>query len=177
MPVEPTTRAQVLQIATTQTEVTNGAVGHVTEYDRNITHLFNKQTKVSQTIANLLAIIRKGTANRNQAQTDITAYKAKYDEAVLAQEDISLLIAQKETKVSNIKGSIAAIEGEIKVLKGEHMDVGNKIRDTKDSGLSLNHELNVALSQKDGLNVQIGSTQATIDSLSARLDSHSQNCE
>ena len=95
LPTNPTTQAQVLSIATNQAKVTNGAVGHTTEYDRNITHYFNKQTRISQTIANLLNIIRKGTANRDQAKNNIETYRNEYNKAVKDYEAVSLEISHR----------------------------------------------------------------------------------
>jgi hypothetical protein len=45
---------QVIQISTEQSARGNRAINNLTEYDRNITDLFNQQTQVTQTIANLL---------------------------------------------------------------------------------------------------------------------------
>ena len=177
LPTTSVTQAQVLSIATTQADMTNGAVGQTTEYDRNITYLFNKQTQVSQTIANLLNIIRKGTANRDKAEADITLYKSKYEEAVHVHEQLSITIAQKEAKVKGIKGGITETQKEIDLLKGELSAVDSQISVTKANGLKLTHELSVALANKDGLNTQMTSTQSTIKSLTARLDSQSANCD
>ena len=177
LPTSSATQAQVLSIATTQADLTNGAVGKTTEYDRNITHYFNKQTQVSQTIANLLNIIRKGTANRDKAQADIDHYRLKYQEAVQVHDEISIQISQKESKVKGIKGAISEAEAELTKYRVDLKDLDDKIGETKASGLTLTHDLSVVLANKDGLDNQIASTKTTIDSLSVRLDSQSANCD
>ena len=76
----------VLSIATAQAQKGNQAVNALSEYDLNITALFNQQTEVSQTIANLLEIIRQGSANRQKAQSDITTFTASLNGAVTSQQ-------------------------------------------------------------------------------------------
>jgi hypothetical protein len=76
----------ILTIATAQAPLGNKAVNTLSEYDRNVTNLFNQQTEVSQTIANLLEIIRQESANRQQAQADITSYTSSLSSAVSSQQ-------------------------------------------------------------------------------------------
>lgn len=86
---------QILQISTGQSALGNQAINPLSEYDRNITDLFNQQTQISQTIANLLEIIRQQTANRQKAQTDVNTYTASLNTAVNSQQQISLTITQE----------------------------------------------------------------------------------
>jgi hypothetical protein len=77
---------EVLSILTSQASRGNQPANSLSAYDINITNLFNQQTQVSQTIANLLEIIRQESANRQQAQDSINSYTSSLNSAVSNQQ-------------------------------------------------------------------------------------------
>jgi hypothetical protein len=85
----------VIQIATAQASVGGQPAKQFSEYDTNITNLFYEQTQLTQTIANLLEIIRQGTANRKQAQDDIDLYTGQLNSGVATQQNLSISISQQ----------------------------------------------------------------------------------
>jgi predicted nucleic acid-binding Zn-ribbon protein len=167
---------QVLQIATAQSPLGNQAINSLSEYDRNITDLFNQQTQVSQTIANLLEIIRQETANRQQAQTDVNTFTASLSTAVSSQQQISLTISQEEGKVKAIQSAISGASGQLDFLTTQINNVNGQIYTAKANGLALTQQLSVSLNNQNGIKAQITTTTNTITSITASLQSQSQTC-
>lgn len=73
---------------------------------------------MSQTIANLLEIIRQGTANRQKAQSDINTFTASLNTAVTSQQQLALTITQEEGKVQNIQSAITGAGAQLDSLNG-----------------------------------------------------------
>lgn len=107
---------QVIQIATEQSARGNQAINNLSQYDLNITDLFNQQTQVSQTIANLLEIIRQASANRQKAQNDVNSFTSSLNSAVTSQQNISLTINQEEGKLQNIQSAISGASTQLNNL-------------------------------------------------------------
>ncbi|XP_031472663.1 uncharacterized protein LOC116245094 [Nymphaea colorata] len=167
---------QVLQIATGQSPLGNQAINTLSEYDRNITDLFNQQTQVSQTIANLLEIIRQVTANRQKAQTDVNTFTASLNTAVNNQQNISLTITQEEGKTQGIQSAITGATAQLDSLNTQIGKVNGQINAAKASGLALTQQLSVALNNQNGIKSQITTVTNNIATITSSLQSQSQTC-
>jgi len=110
---------QAISIATAQADTTNAGTVRLTEYDRNITKLFDQQTLISQRVANLLNVIRRGTANRDQAERDVKTFTTQLASAVEAHQGIAITISRKEAEIRGIRGGITAAEGELNSFRVE----------------------------------------------------------
>lgn len=84
----------IIAIQTAQAPLKNQPISPLSAYDRNITNLFNQQTEVTQTIGNLLDIIRKLSSNSQQAQADINTYTGLLNSSVTSHQNIALSISQ-----------------------------------------------------------------------------------
>lgn len=166
----------ILNIATAQAPRSNQAVNTLTEYDLNITTLFNQQTEVSQTIANLLEIIRQGSANRQKAQTDINSYTTSLNGAVTNQQQLAISITQQENKVKNIQSAILGAAGQLDTLNVQLTKLNGQISSAKSTGLGLTQQLSIALNNQDGLKNQITLVNGTIQTINSNLNSQSQSC-
>lgn len=166
----------ILNIATAQAQKSNQAINALSEYDLNITNLFNQQTEVSQTIANLLEIIRQGSANRQKAQTDINSFTTSLNSAVTNQQQLAISITQQENKVKNMQSAITGAAGQLDSLNGQLTKLNSQISSAKSTGLGLTQQLSVALNNKDGLKNQITLVNGTIQTINSNLNSQSQSC-
>lgn len=131
---------------------------------------------MSQTIANLLEIIRQGSANRQKAQTDITSFTSSLNGAVTSQQQLAISITQQENKVKNMQSAITGAAGQLESLNGQLTKLNGQISSAKSTGLGLTQQLSVALNNQDGLKKQITLVNGTVQTISSSLNSQSQSC-
>jgi predicted nucleic acid-binding Zn-ribbon protein len=168
--------SNIINIATAQAPLSSQPLRASSEYDVNITNLFYQQTQIGQTIANLLEIIRQGTANRNKAQEDINTYTEQLNSNTQAQQNLSITISNQENKV---KGIQSAIDGATAQLNGFSTDlntVTGQINAAKSTGLGFTQQLSIALNNQDGIKDQITNANAIVDGIKKGLNDQAQTC-
>lgn len=137
----------MLTITTEQASKGNGPTRKMSDYDLNITNLFYQQTQISQTIANLLEIIRQSTANRKKAQEDVDLYTDNLEKVVQTQQKISLSINQKEADIKNIQSAVSGAGSQLDDLNSRLGKVNSQINTAKSTGLGLTQQLSIALNK------------------------------
>lgn len=148
----------------------------MSDYDVNITNLFYQQTQISQTIANLLEIIRQSTANRKKAQDDVDLYTNNLDKVVQTQQATSLSINQKEADIKNIQSAISGAGAQLDDLNSKLGKINSQINAAKSNGLGLTQQLSIALNKQTSVQKQIDLTNNNIDSINKNINSQSQSC-
>jgi chromosome segregation ATPase len=127
--------------------------------------LFNQQTEVTQTIGNLLDIIRRQSTNSQQAQADINTFGGLLNASVTNQQQIALSISQAEAKVNNIQNAINGANGQLDSLNAQQNKINGQISSVKNNGLNLTQQLSAALNNQDGLKNQINIVNSSVTTI------------
>ena len=163
-------------ILTNQARAPNGPYTPLSSYELNVNQLFNNQTALSNTVANLLDIIRQGTANRDQAQKDVTTFSKNLNDSVAQQQQNAINVNSKQGNIASIQSAIEGANKKLTDLNGNLASVNNQINNVKNQGLNLTQQLSNVLGQQNGLNQQIDNQQKTINTISQQLSNTNSVC-
>jgi chromosome segregation ATPase len=123
-----------------------------------------------------LEIIRQGSANAVQAQSDINKFTDKLNSTLAEQQALAVDISAKQGKISGIQSAISGAQGSLGGLSNNLTNINNQIGIAKGQQQNLTSALNSAIGVEKGLEKQVENANDTVNNIRNQLNAQQNTC-